>query len=105
MPTAELPFMQHNLHDQYAVMSVVNPNQRQQLRRAVYVHVSDLTSTYNIDHAKLEQELARVKEESGEPDEEPKSRSNSLGSVPRELDTSYPKKRLSPPRGGYNMVA
>ncbi|KAL3910687.1 MAG: hypothetical protein SGILL_007596 [Bacillariaceae sp.] len=36
---------------------------RPALSRATYVHVSDLTSAYNIDHARLEQELARVKAE------------------------------------------
>ena len=36
---------------------------RPPLRRATYVHVSDLTSAYNIDHALLEQELTRVKAE------------------------------------------
>jgi len=39
---------------------------QQPLRRAVYVHVSDLTSAYNIDHAKLEEELTRVKKEQQE---------------------------------------
>lgn len=97
--------MQHP-HDQHAgAMSVVSTNQpRTQLRRAVYVHVSDLTSAYNIDHARLEEELARVKAELENPEEESKSRSNSLGGVPTELDTSYPAKRLQPPRGGNNMV-
>lgn len=31
------------------------------LRRATYIHVSDLLSAYNIDHEKLEMELERVK--------------------------------------------
>ena len=85
-------------------MSVVSPNQpRMQLRRAVYVHVSDLTSAYNIDHARLEAELARVKEELENPPEEEKPRSDSLGGVPTELDTST-KKRLQAPKGGSNMV-
>ena len=30
------------------------------LRRATYVHVSDLISAYNIDHAQLDKEIARV---------------------------------------------
>jgi hypothetical protein len=87
-------------------MSVVNPNRPQQLRRAVYVHVSDFTNAYNIDHARLEEELTRVRveQERVSPSSESTSRSNSLGDVPKELDTSYPKKRLQPPRGGYNMV-
>jgi len=32
----------------------------QPLRRATYVHVSDLISAYNIDHAQLEKEIGRV---------------------------------------------
>ena len=39
---------------------------RPPLRRATYVHVSDLTSAYNIDHAKLEEELSRVNAERDE---------------------------------------
>jgi len=86
-------------------MSVVNTNQpRPHVRRATYIHVSDLTNAYNIDHARLEEELARVKEELENPVPETKNRSESLGSVPTELDTSYPQKRLQPPRGGNNMV-
>ena len=34
--------------------------ERQPLRRATYVHVSDLISAYNIDHVQLEREIARV---------------------------------------------
>eukprot|EP00529_Nitzschia_sp_RCC80_P016558 CAMPEP_0113504398 /NCGR_PEP_ID=MMETSP0014_2-20120614/34694_1 /TAXON_ID=2857 /ORGANISM="Nitzschia sp." /LENGTH=650 /DNA_ID=CAMNT_0000399505 /DNA_START=47 /DNA_END=1999 /DNA_ORIENTATION=- /assembly_acc=CAM_ASM_000159 len=39
---------------------------RPPLRRATYVHVSDLTSAYNIDHSKLEEELSRVNAERDE---------------------------------------
>jgi len=87
-------------------MSVVNTNQPRnaQLRRATYIHVSDLTNAYQIDQVRLEEELARVKEELENPMPETKNRSESLGSVPTELDTSYPQKRLQPPRGGNNMV-
>ena len=81
------------------------------LRRATYVHVSDLTSAYNIDHARLEQELSRVR---AERDEESLPRKHSLlaetegdpSSVSPELDVSIsqsPQKRLQPPRGGYNL--
>lgn len=85
-------------------MSVVHPNQpRIQLRRAVYVHVSDLTSAYNIDHVKLEEELTRVNEELHNLEQENLVVRSNLGGVPTELDTSY-KKRLQPPRGGNNMV-
>jgi hypothetical protein len=34
--------------------------ERQPLRRATYVHVSDLISAYNIDNVQLEREIARV---------------------------------------------
>lgn len=34
--------------------------EREPLRRATYVHVSDLISVYNIDHIQLEREIARV---------------------------------------------
>lgn len=87
-------------------MSVVSTNypHSAQLCRATYIHVSDLTNSYNIDHVRLEEELARVKEELENPVQETKNRSESLGSVPIELDTSGPQKRLHPPRGGNNMV-
>jgi hypothetical protein len=87
-------------------MSVLSTNQipihrGQQLRRAVYIHVADLIGTYNIDSVLLEEEIMRVKA----------LRENPLvddgrlfRGVPTELDTSS-KKRLQPPRGGYNMVA
>ena len=78
--------------------SVTAPGGQVRLRRAVYVHVSDLTSAYDIDHQKLEEELSRVR-----------AKSAALASVPTaappdDLDTSsYPQKRLQPPRGGYNL--
>jgi hypothetical protein len=80
------------------------------LRRATYIHISDLTSAYNIDHARLEQELARVKVES-----EPASRIRTVGTENEDdpsgasasdLDSTVipsPQKRLQPPRGGYNL--
>ena len=67
----------------------------QPLRRAVYVHVSDLLSAYNIDHAKLEEELQRVKGCAGA--------STTAGGVPTELDTNSNPKKLQPPRGGFNL--
>jgi hypothetical protein len=81
---------------------------RPDLRRATYIHISDLTSAYNIDHARLEQELGRVKVESeaasttvGTENEDDPS-----GSSTSDLDstaTPLPQKRLQPPRGGYNL--
>lgn len=40
--------------------SISHQTERQPLRRATYVHVSDLISAYNIDHIRLEREIARV---------------------------------------------
>jgi len=40
--------------------STSQQTERQPLRRATYVHVSDLISAYNIDHVQLEREIARV---------------------------------------------
>ena len=108
MPVIEAMMQHHHSssldqHTTEGPMSVVSPNQpRTQLRRAVYIHVSDLTSAYNIDHVRLEEELARVKAEFEHSSGEESSTRSSLG-VPTELDTSY-KKRLLPPRSGNNMV-
>lgn len=78
------------------------------LRRAVYVHVSDLTNAYNIDHPKLEQELAKVKEgndENAVPEERDIDLSagdgeNSVISVPQ---AQTRRKNLHPPRAGFNL--
>lgn len=91
---------------QHTTMSQPAPQQQQaqpqpQLRRAVYIHVSDLTSAYNIDHAKLEEELNRVKAEREKPPEAAGDRG--LGGVPTELDTGASQRRLQPPRAGYNL--
>jgi hypothetical protein len=75
-------------------------NRPQQLRRAVYIHVSDLTNAYNIDHARLEEELARARDDFLPKD---KSGASASGSIPTELDTSLSQKRLQPPRGGFNL--
>ena len=100
--------------------------QRPTLRRATYVHVSDLTSAYNIDHARLEQELSRVKAESGPGPGSRKVPSHSpetvravaaataeeevsvigvepLGDLETTLGAAAPQKRLQPPRGGFNL--
>ena len=84
---------------------------RTTLRRAIYVHVSDLTSSYNINHARLEQELARVKAESdaSEPGATEIERETDLGGSQHALDIDpaltqqHPQKKLHPPRGGYNL--
>lgn len=123
------------------------------LRRAEYIHVTDLTNVYNIDHIRMEEELTRVRYEKENPTtstaatillkrqqilEQRQEQETSDGKrtdefnttkvardlttkenseqpvveneihhqpVPiTELDTSYPKKRLQPPRGGQNLV-
>lgn len=88
---------------------------RPDLRRATYIHISDLTSAYNIDHARLEEELARVKFESEvasrSTESEAASRSTEneddpCGSSASDADSTaipLPQKRLQPPRGGYNL--
>lgn len=96
---------------------------RPALRRATYVHVSDLLSAYNIDHARLEQELSRVKANREQVGGEigtstdggvshlqaktPKGDTAGIlggeeGSA-ADLEAALPQKRLQPPRGGYNL--
>lgn len=90
---------------QVSLANATNQPRPQQLRRAVYIHVSDLTNAYNIDHARLEEELALVKRnratafanEGGTGD------TATTRSIPTELDTSLSQKRLQPPRGGFNL--
>lgn len=90
MPNAPDTTMQQQQQQQQAP--------RPPLRRATYIHVSDLTSAYNIDHKKLEQELSRVKVENGE------SSPTEASQLPDEASvTSIPQKRLQPPRAGFNL--
>mmetsp|Transcript_13879 Transcript_13879/g.19510 ORF Transcript_13879/g.19510 Transcript_13879/m.19510 type:complete len:643 (-) Transcript_13879:426-2354(-) len=98
-----------------AVHRVAEMEQKQPpvaLRRAVYVHVSDLTSAYDIDNAKLESELTRVKAARDRASEETPSQEEELGLFDHGnlsgVETegtlvSIPQKRLQPPRGGYNL--
>ena len=95
MPTAALHPATANMPTATATGNVMQP--RPQLRRAVYIHVSDLTSSYNIDHALLEEQLAKVKAM------REKNVESARSGVPTELDTSITQKRLQPPRGGYNL--
>lgn len=82
------------LHPQHSgTMNASSSQPRPPLRRAAYIHVSDLMNAYNIDHVRLEEELSRVKELQAKPNEE------RVG-IPTELDTNQ--KRLQPPRGGFN---
>lgn len=116
------------------------PQQQQQqqqarpaLRRAVYIHVSDvITNAYNIDHAKLEEELSRVRKcpstatgtaEAGSSSggtttttpagnsatavgaalDRGLSSSDAMDSAAVPPGTTSGNKRLSPPRGGFNL--
>ncbi|GKY96043.1 hypothetical protein MPSEU_000564600 [Mayamaea pseudoterrestris] len=81
-----------------------------QLRRANYIHVSDLTNAYNMDHARLDEELARVKAQQVQQKQrasnskmDASSSSSSTSGVPTELTTSHAQRRLQPPRSGYNL--
>jgi hypothetical protein len=86
-----------------------------------------LTSAYNIDHAKLEQELSRVKLErerlgtgqsiSGSSTGDKIGRTSTSGTEvseeeddvadeatsPDDLEAVAPQRRLQPPRGGFNL--
>ena len=82
------------------------------LRRATYVHVSDLIRAYNIDHEQLERELTRVNANQnnnrcGEslPDQNQVSMEEVAGDRKKTFDTIVPQKRLQPPRGGFNLCA
>jgi hypothetical protein len=88
-----------------SLANATNQPRPQQLRRAVYIHVSDLTNAYNIDHARLEEELARVKRdrETTFTNESASGTGTTTGSIPMELDTSLSQKRLQPPRSGFNL--
>ncbi len=109
----------------YPMSATATPSTQQPrptLRRATYVHISDLTSAYNIDHARLEQELSRVKAERGQSGDAAVAasispthsalRSSSAASevdavtvpgVASDIETVIPQKRLQPPRGGFNL--
>ena len=71
--------------------------------------MSDLTSAYNIDHARLEQELARVKvsrDASTQASAPSVSEADEEATQSSDLDAALvniPQKRLQPPRGGYNL--
>ena len=101
---------------------------RPPLRRATYVHVSDLTSAYNIDHAKLEEELSRVNAERDEGGgtslvvegvgaksyastvrETAAAVADEAVAVAADIESDLvtpvaaQKQRLQPPRGGFNL--
>lgn len=62
---------------------------QQPLRRATYVHVSDLISAYNIDHAQLEKEIARV---------------NTKRTNPRTSSTDVPPPAAAATHGGDDRI-
>jgi hypothetical protein len=119
-------------HQKHQIASIGGTTPRPPLRRATYVHVSDLTSAYNIDHSKLEQELLRVNAEQQESRGKRQATSSvsgggktyasTLKSGPEEQISLTPEavaaaadldneltapvvaqKRLQPPRGGFNL--
>ena len=75
--------------------------QQHRRHRAVYIHVSNLLSNYNIDRKQLEKEFLRVNAERENP--APEFDNLRLGSVPVELDTEASQIRLQPPSGGFNL--
>jgi hypothetical protein len=132
MPAIATMHPQQSLHTMHGTQPHMRHAPVQPLRRAVYIHISDLINAYNIDHVKLEQELDRVKSyedgnESSRVHHHGHSPSrcssasagsgsnkqgthssggshSSMGGVPIELEAREHQKRLQPPRGGYNMV-
>jgi hypothetical protein len=112
IPVARYQF-QFSFYHSAEIMSQQQSQQQQQqqqqqtvsntpiLRRAVYVHVSDLISAYNVDHKRLELELARVKSLQGL---SVTSTTSSMLPIPAPDEASVSsQKRLQPPRGGYNL--
>lgn len=99
LPMADAPIQQQRQEQQQQQQQPRLP-----LRRAVYVHVSDLVAPYNIDHRKLEQELARVKnrnDENASPERDLELAPGddmSVTSVPQQKPRS-----LHPPRAGFNL--
>ncbi|MGK3736042.1 MAG: hypothetical protein ACI90V_002884 [Bacillariaceae sp.] len=91
------------------------------LRRATYIHISDLTSAYNIDNVQLEKEMARVNAKRNKlhdasndnNDQDEGSKKNAFKTDtpadddPENLEAALgpivPQKRLQPPRGGFNL--
>ena len=94
---------------QLGIMQPMNPQTlalqpRSPIRRAVYIHVSDLTSAYNIDHKKLQTELDRVIQEGQKNNSDRQLLlASSLIEPVDDSRCSAPQKRLLPPRGGYNL--
>jgi hypothetical protein len=114
------PVSSHRVHGS-PTTSTVNPSTP--LRKAVYVHVSDLVSDFNIDPAKLADEIARIKKaetesaEKSAPSEPPETDENAVDSVnistlrvgtpDSSVETMHhhhsQKQRLQAPRGGFNL--
>ena len=76
---------------------------QQHLRRAKYIHVSDLISSfYNFDNEQFESELARVNMERENPAAE-ECGNRRAASVYAELDTGSSQRRLRAPKDGFNI--
>lgn len=86
------------MNTQYQQQSL--QSSRSPLRRAVYIHISDLTSAYNIDHKKLETEISRVKNDEGKTSQTTETQRLSIN---EEREAFIPHKRLQTPRTGFNL--
>ena len=80
------------------------------LRRATYIHVSDLTSAYNINNERLEIEMSRVNAKRKKDQDRSSSNNESNDRPTQDKDPDLeivgpiiPQKRLQPPRGGFNL--
>ena len=113
------------LHPMANITTPSSTSQQQQqktpLRRATYIHISDLTSAYNIDNVQLEKEMARVNAKrnklqhasshKNEQDESSKDDDGKTGTPDKDQDQDLDvalgpivhQKRLQPPRGGFNL--
>ena len=112
------------LHPMANITTPSSTSQQQQqqkipLRRATYIHISDLTSAYNIDNVQLEKEMARVNAKrnklqdasshKNEQDESSKDDDGKTGTPDKDQDLDVAlgpivhQKRLQPPRGGFNL--
>jgi hypothetical protein len=112
------------LHPMAPITTPSSSTQQQQqqkipLRRATYIHISDLTSAYNIDNVQLEKEMARVNakrnklqdasSQKNDQDEGSKDDDGKTGTPDEDSDLEValgpivPQKRLQPPKGGFNL--
>jgi len=99
----------------YSMTPPITPSTSQQqqqvpLRRATYIHVSDLTSAYNINNEQLEIEMSRVNAKRKKDQDRSSGNNESKDRPTQDKDPDLekvgpiiPQKRLQPPRGGFNL--